>query len=331
MNWELSKVKALLCKDYGPPESLVLEDVAEPELGPGQVRIDVKACGVNFADLLMIAGQYQIKPPLPFAPGFEFAGDVIEVADDVNNLESGQRVVAASFYGGMAERACVQSERVMPLPAAIDYAPAATLLIAYGTSHHALKQRAALQEGETLVVLGAAGGVGLAAVELGKLMGAVVIAAASSQEKLDLAAEYGADHLINYSDTSLKDGIRELTDGRGADVIYDPVGGELFDECLRAIAWRGRILVVGFAAGQISTVPANLPLLKGCSIVGVFWGRFIEEEAELAAKNTEELFRLVQDGHLKPHISEIYPLEQAANALQAIAERRVKGRIVVQI
>lgn len=324
-------MKALLCKDFGPPESLVLEEVEEPELEPGQARIAVRACGVNFADLLMIAGQYQLKPPMPFSPGLEFAGDVIEVGDDVTHLEPGQRVVAASYYGGMAERACVQAERVIPLPSYIDYEPASALLIAYGTSYHALKQRAALQDGETLVVLGAAGGVGLAAVEIGKLMGAEVIAAASSDEKLSLAAEYGADHLINYAGTSLKDAIREFTGGRGADVIYDPVGGELFDQCLRAVAWRGRLLVVGFAGGQISAVPANLALLKGCSIVGVFWGRFTEEEPEVSAQNIAELFALLKDGQLKPHISETYPLEQSAQALQALATRRAKGRIIVKI
>jgi NADPH2:quinone reductase len=324
-------MKAMLCKEFGPPESLSLEEIAEPELADGQVLVDVKACGVNYADLLMIQGLYQIKPPMPFSPGFEFAGDVVEVANDVTNLEPGQRVVAAGFYGGMAERACVQAERVIPLPDFIDYEPAAALLIAYGTSHYALKQRAALQQGETLVVLGAAGGVGLAAVEIGKLMGATVIAAASSAEKLDLAAEYGADHLINYSETSLKDGIKEFTGGRGADVIYDPVGGELFEQCLRAVAWRGRILVVGFAGGQISTVPANLPLLKGCSIVGVFWGRFIEEEPQATARNIAELFGLFHEGKLKPHISKTYALHEAAAALQAIAARRVKGRIVIHI
>ena len=324
-------MKAMLCKEFGPPESLSLEEIAEPELADGQVLIDIKACGVNYADLLMIQGLYQIKPPMPFSPGFEFAGDVVEVADDVTNLEPGQRVVAAGFYGGMAERACVQAERVIPLPDFIDYEPAAALLIAYGTSHYALKQRAALQQGETLVVLGAAGGVGLAAVEIGKLMGATVIAAASSADKLDLAAEYGADHLINYSETSLKDGIKEFTGGRGADVIYDPVGGELFEQCLRAVAWRGRILVVGFAGGQISTVPANLPLLKGCSIVGVFWGRFIEEEPQATARNIAELFGLFREGKLKPHISKIYALHEAAAALQAIAARRVKGRTVITI
>lgn len=324
-------MRAVLCKNYGPPESLVIEDIAEPLLQSSQVRIAVKACGVNYADLLMIAGEYQVKPPMPFSPGFEFAGEVIEVADNVTGLEPGQRVAAATFFGGMAEQVCVPSEKVLLLPDFIDYKQAAALLISYGTSYHALKQRAALQGGETLVVLGAAGGVGLAAVDIGKMMGATVIAAASSTEKLELAAEYGADHQINYSDTSLKDEIKQITAGRGADVIFDPVGGELFEQCLRAVAWRGRILVIGFASGQISTVAANLTLLKGSSVVGVFWGRFAEEEPETNARNTAELFRLLHDGTLKPHVSETYPLEQSAKALGAIAARRAKGKIVIEI
>jgi len=324
-------VRAVLCKDFGPPESLVIEDVAEPRLESGQVRIAVKTCGVNYADLLMIAGKYQIKPPMPFSPGFEFAGDVIEVADNVTDIEPGQRVVAAAFFGGMAEQVCVPYEKVLPLPDFIDYMQAAAFLISYGTSYHALKQRATLQAGETLVVLGAAGGVGLAAVEIGKMMGATVIAAASSADKLELTTQYGADHQINYSDASLKDEIKQITAGRGADVIFDPVGGELFEQCLRAVAWRGRILVIGFTSGQISTVPANLPLLKGSSVVGVFWGRFTEEEPERNAGNTAELFRLLHDGTLKPHVSETYPLDQSAKALQAVAARRAKGKILIEI
>lgn len=324
-------MRAVLCKDFGPPESLVIEEIAEPSLESGQVRIAVKACGVNFADLLMIAGEYQFKPPMPFSPGFEFAGDVIEVADNVTGVEPGQRVVAATFFGGMAEQVCAPYEKVLPLPDFIDYRQAAALLIFYGTSYHALKQRATLQAGETLVVLGAAGGVGLAAVEIGKMMGATVIAAASSTDKLELATEYGAHHQINYSDARLKDEIKQITAGRGADVIFDPVGGELFEQCLRAVAWRGRILVIGFSSGQISTVPANLTLLKGSSVVGVFWGRFTEEEPETNAENTAELFRLLRDGRLNPHVSETYTLEQSAKALQAVAERRAKGKILIEL
>lgn len=324
-------MRAVLCRDFGPPESLVIEDVAEPVLADGQARIAVKACGVNFPDLLIIAGKYQLKPPMPFSPGAELAGDILEVAGDVTHLKPGQKVVAASGFGGMAEQICVDARRVMPLVDAIDYVPAAAFLVTYGTAYHALKQRARLQKGETLAVLGAAGGVGLAAVEIGKMMGATVIAAASSAEKLKLTEEYGADHLINYSESNLKDSIKEMTGGRGADIIYDPVGGELFEQCLRAVAWGGRVLVIGFASGQIPSVPANLPLLKGSSIVGVFWGRFAEEEPQTNARNTAELFRLLQAGKLKPHVSATFPLEEAPSALQAVAERRSKGKIIIKI
>lgn len=324
-------MKALLCKEFGPPAGLVVDDVAEPELKRGEVRVAVKACGINFADLLMIAGKYQVKPPLPFSPGFEFAGRVSEVAADVADIQPGQRVVAVSSFGGMAQYASVQSGRVLPLPDEIDYEPAAALLIAHGTAYHALKDRASLQAGETLVVLGAAGGVGLAAVEIGKLMGATVIAAASSPDKLELAREYGAEHLINYADSSLKDRINEITHGRGADVIYDPVGGELFEQCLRAVAWGGRLVVIGFASGRIPSIPANLPLLKGASVVGVFYGRTLEEEPERNARNVAELFRLLGDGKLKPHISGSYPLDAAVEALEAVASRRAKGRIIISI
>ncbi|MFB3124602.1 MAG: NADPH:quinone oxidoreductase family protein, partial [Woeseiaceae bacterium] len=294
-------MRAVLCKEFGPPENLVIENIAEPQLDRGQVRIAIRACGVNFPDLLMIAGKYQHQPPMPFSPGAELAGDVSEIASDVVDIKQGQRVIAVTGFGGMAEQICVPAEKIVALPDAIDYVPGAAFLLAYGTAYHALMQRAELQAGETLAVLGAAGGVGLAAVEIGKLMGATVIAAASTTDKLDLAAEHGADHLINYTNTSLKDGIHKMTSGHGADVIYDPVGGELFEQSLRAVAWRGRVLVIGFASGKIPKIPANLPLLKGSSIVGVFWGRFAEEEPETNAENTAELFRLLQEGKLRPH------------------------------
>jgi len=324
-------VRALLCKEFGPPESLVLEEVDEPELGPGQVRISIKACGINFPDLLIISGKYQLRPSMPFSPGAEVAGEVIEVAADVADFAPGQRVAAISMFGGMAEQLCVDAGAVVRVPDGIDDVTAAAFLLTYGTAYHALTQRADLQAGETLVVLGAAGGVGLAAVETGKMMGATVIAAASSAEKLELASKYGADHLINYTDAGLKESINEITAGRGADVVFDPVGGELFEQCLRAVAWRGRILVIGFTSGQIPVVPANLTLLKGSSVVGVFWGRFAEEEPETNAQNRARLFEHLRDGKLKPHVSETYPLEQAASAFKAVAARRAKGKIVVKI
>lgn len=324
-------MKAVLCKNFGTPKNLVIEDIVEPDLNCGQVRIEIKACGVNFPDLLMIAGKYQKQPPMPFSPGCEVAGNIIEIAPDVTEFKLGQRVVAITGFGGMAEQICVDARRVLVIPKTIDYVQAAGFLLAYGTAYHALKQRAKLEADEILVILGAAGGVGLAAVEIGKIMGANVIAAASTWDKLNLASEYGADHLINYSDTSLKDSILEITEGRGADVIYDPVGGELFEQCLRAVAWCGRILIIGFASGKISTVPANLPLLKGSSIIGVFWGRFTEQEPKINAENTTKLFQLLQKGKLKPHISKIYPLEQSTMALEILEKRRVKGKVIINI
>jgi NADPH2:quinone reductase len=324
-------VKAVLCKNFGTPKNLIIEDIVEPDLNCGQVRIEIKACGVNFPDLLMIAGKYQKQPAMPFSPGCEVAGNIIEIAPDITEFKLGQRVVAITGFGGMAEQVCVDARRVLVIPKTIDYVQAAGFLLAYGTAYHALKQRAKLEADEILVILGAAGGVGLAAVEIGKIMGANVIAAASTWDKLNLASEYGADHLINYSDTSLKDSILEITEGRGADVIYDPVGGELFKQCLRAVAWCGRILVIGFASGKISTVPANLPLLKGSSIIGVFWGRFTEQEPKINAENTTKLFQFLQKGKLKPHISKIYPLEQSTMALEILEKRRVKGKVIIKI
>jgi NADPH2:quinone reductase len=330
-NEESVLVKAVLCKKFGTPKNLVIEDIVEPDLNCGQVRIEIKACGVNFPDLLMIAGKYQKQPPMPFSPGCEVAGNIIEIAPDITEFKLGQRVVAITGFGGMAEQVCVDARRVLVIPKTIDYVQAAGFLLAYGTAYHALKQRAKLEADEILVILGAAGGVGLAAVEIGKIMGANVIAAASTWDKLNLASEYGADHLINYSDTSLKDSILEITEGRGADVIYDPVGGELFEQCLRAVAWCGRILIIGFASGKISMVPANLPLLKGSSIIGVFWGRFTEQEPKINAENTTKLFQLLQKGKLKPHISKIYPLEQSTMALEILEKRRVKGKVIINI
>jgi len=324
-------LRALLCKEYGPPEKLVVEDVAEPALEPGQVRIGVRACGVNYPDNLMIAGRYQVKPPLPFSPGFELAGDVLEVGSGVTGLRPGQRVAATAMVGAMAEQICVPAGVVFPIPEQMDYETAAGFIITYGTSYHALKQRAALQPGETLLVLGAGGGVGLATVELGHLLGARVIAAAGSAEKLELAAARGALHLVNYREASLRQQVRDLTDGRGADVIYDPVGGELFDDCLRSVAWSGRILVIGFASGTIQSIPANLPLLKGSSVMGVFWGAFAEREPDRNRQNMQELLAWIVAGRLQPHISATYPLEEAAAAMRALADRKASGKLVIVI
>lgn len=324
-------MKAALCKQYGPPRSLVVEEIEAPEPGPGEVKVRVHACGVNFPDILMMAGKYQSKPDMPFSPGGEVSGQIVGIGDRVEGLQTGQRILGMAGHGGMAEEICLPAVAVVPIPENMDYETAAGFILTYGTSYHALKQRARLQPGETLLVLGAAGGVGLAAVELGRLMGARVIAAASTAEKLELAGEYGATEFINYTTENLKDRVKELTGGRGADVIYDPVGGELFDQCMRSIAWKGRVLVIGFASGEIPKVPVNLALLKGCEIVGVFWGAFTQREPEAHRENTRELLEFVAAGKLKPHISATFPLEQAGEALAVLAERKALGKVIVRV
>jgi NADPH:quinone reductase len=324
-------LKAVLCRELGAPEGLTIEEVPAPPLLQDQVRIKVYACGVNFPDVLMVAGKYQLQPPLPFTPGAEFSGEILALGADCGSLQIGQRVLATSGFGGMAEEACVPARSVVPIPSELDYETAAGFLLAFGTSYHALKQRAALKEGQTLLVLGAAGGVGLAAVQIGKLLGARVIAAASTGEKLRLARQHGADELINYGQVSVKNATRELTAGHGVDVIFDPVGGPLFDDCLRAIAWGGRILVVGFASGTVQSIPANLPLLKGSSVVGVFWGRFTEREPEAHRKNTMQLMAALSDGRLTPFAGRTLPLERAAEALRMLADRRAMGKVIVKV
>lgn len=279
----------------------------------------------------MVAGKYQYQPPLPFAPGAEVSGEIIEVADDVTHLKPGQRVIALTPSGGMAEEACAAATSIIPIPDEMDYATAAGFMLTYGTSYHALKQRAQLQPGETVLVLGAAGGVGLAAVELAHLMGATVIAAASTGDKLELAKKYGATHLINYSEDNLKESVMTLTKGRGVDVIYDPVGGELFDQCMRCMAWNGRLLVIGFASGDIPKAPVNLPLLKGFSIVGVFWGSFTQREPAVHIQNTQDLLKFFITGKLKPYVMQTFPLERASEALVTLAERRAKGKVIITI
>lgn len=309
----------------------MVEEVEDPTAGEGQVVVDVKACAVNFPDVLIIQNLYQFKPPLPFSPGAEIAGFVRAVGPGVEGLRVGDRVFASPGWGGLAEQIAVDARSLVPIPDGIEFAPASAFLYAYGTSHHALKDRGRLQPGETLVVLGAAGGVGLAAVELGALMGATVIAAASSDEKLQLCREYGATQTINYATEDLKTRIRELTGGAGADVVYDPVGGPYSEPALRATAWEGRFLVVGFAAGDIPTIPLNLPLLKGCDIVGVFWGAFVGREAERHRRNVEELVAWWRDGKLRPHVSATYPLDQAAEAIRELADRKAQGKVVVTV
>lgn len=323
-------MKALLCADFGPPESLRVEEVPDPAPGPGQVLIEVHACGVNFPDLLIIAGRYQIKPPLPFSPGGEVAGVIRALGPRVDRFAVGDAVIAAPGWGGMAELVNCDANSVTPLPAGMDYRSAAVLLYAYGTSLHALTDRAKLAAGETLLVLGAAGGVGLTAVELGKLLGARVIAAASTEDKLALARTYGADETINYTDQDLRARVKELTGGAGVDVVYDPVGGPYAEPALRSCGWGGRYLVVGFAAGDIPRVPTNLLLLKGSAMLGVFWGAFVHAQPEDSARNNERLARWWAAGQIRPHISASFSLERAPAALAALAARAVVGKLVVE-
>ncbi|GAB2801781.1 NADPH:quinone oxidoreductase family protein [Halomonas shantousis] len=324
-------MKALVCREYGPPETLTLEDLPSPEVVDKQVRIQVHACGVNFPDTLIIEGKYQIKPEMPFSPGAEVAGIVDSVGAAVTRFKPGDRVIAMAGWGGYAEQMVTDEDRVTPLPDSMDFVTGAGFSMAYGTSMHALRQRAQLKPGETLLVLGAGGGVGLAAVEIGRIMGARVIAAAGSREKLDIARASGAAETINYREESIKDRVKELTGGRGADVIYDAVGGDAFDESLRCINWNGRLLVVGFASGRIPQAPANLPLLKGCAIVGVFWGRFRTEEPQEDRQNFQTLFEWHAEGQLKPHISHTLPLAQGAEAMRILTSREAIGKVVLQM
>ncbi|KJJ98347.1 NADPH:quinone oxidoreductase [Pseudomonas sp. 21] len=324
-------MKAVLCKAFGPAETLVLEDIASPEPKKNEVLLQVHAAGVNFPDTLIIEGKYQFKPPFPFSPGGEAAGVVGAVGEKVTHVKPGDRVMALTGWGSFAEEVAVPGYSVMPIPDGMDFASAAAFGMTYGTSMHALKQRANLQPGETLLVLGASGGVGLAAVEIGKAMGAKVIAAASSEAKLEVARAAGADVLINYSEGSLKDKLKEITGGQGVDVIYDPVGGDLFEEAFRSIAWNGRMLVVGFASGTIPSLPANLTLLKGASLVGVFWGSFAQRQPQDNAANFQQLFKWFADGKIKPLVSQTFPLEKAADAINHLGQRKAVGKVVVTV
>lgn len=322
-------MRAIMCEEFGPPDTLKLRELPDLIPAKGQVRIAVEACGVNFPDTLIIEGKYQFKPDLPFAPGGEVSGVVDMVGPGVTSVQVGDKVMAMSLHGGFAEQVLMDEGALLRRPDNMPGDIAAGFTMTYGTSMHALKQRAALQKGETLLVLGAGGGVGLAAVEIGKAMGAVVIAAASSVEKLRAAKDAGADHLINYSSEDLRARIKEITAGKGVDVFYDPVGGDMFEAALRSTAWRGRALVVGFASGQIPKVAVNLALLKGCSIVGVFWGAFRLRETAEDNRNFDDLFALYKAGKLRPYISRTLPLEHAAQALSDLASRRVVGKVVL--
>ena len=322
-------MKAVLCKVLGPAQNLVLEEVADPRPKHNEILLEVHAAGVNFPDTLIIEGKYQFQPPLPFSPGGEAAGVVAAVGERAGTFKVGDRVMALTGWGAFAEQVAVPFYNVLPIPAQMDFTTAAAFGMVYGTSMHALRQRGQLKTGETLLVLGASGGVGLAAVEIGKAMGARVIAAASSAEKLAMAKAAGADELIDYGQKSLKDEIKRLTGGQGVDVIYDPVGGELFDQAVRGLAWNGRLLVVGFASGSIPQVPANLVLLKGAAVLGVFWGAFAQRQPEDNAENFRQLFAWQAEGKLKPLVSRTYPLADAGAAIDCLAQRQAIGKLVV--
>jgi NADPH:quinone reductase len=331
-------MKAVLCKAYGPPDSLVVEDVPSPEPGKGQVVISVKAAGVNFPDVLIIQNKYQFRPPLPFSPGGEVAGIVKSVGEGVTAVKVGDKVIGSIGWGGYAEEVLCDAARCIPVPDGIDMVHASAFVLTYGTSHHALKDRAQIKPGESLLVLGAAGGVGLAAVEIGAAMGAKVYAAVSSPEKLEVAKRHGAIGGMVYptgaldrdAQKKLSEDFKAMVGGDGFNVIYDPVGGDYAEPALRAIGWEGRYLVVGFAASDvIPKVPLNLALLKGCQIVGVFWGAFTAREPARNKANLMELTKWVLEGKMKPLVSKTYPLARAADALNDMAARKVQGKVVL--
>jgi len=322
-------MKAVLCRQFGPPESLVVEELPSPRPGPGEVVVSVKAASVNFPDVLIIQNKYQVKPPLPFSPGSELAGVIKEVGEGVKNAKPGDRVIAFASYGAFAEECLVPAPRLVPMPAGMDFPTAASFLLTYGTSHHALCNRAATTPGETLLVLGAAGGVGIAAIEIGKVLGLRVVACASTDDKLAVCRQHGADETINYAAEDLREGIKRASGGKGVDVIYDAVGGAYAEAALRSSNWRARFLVIGFASGEIPKIALNLPLLMERSIVGVYWGEWTRRTPAEFAAAVKELGEWFAQGKLKPHVSATFPLGKAAEALRMLAERRAKGKVVI--
>jgi NADPH:quinone reductase len=324
-------MRAVICKEWGGPEKLELQTLPDFTPGAGEVVIDIQAAGVNFPDVLIIQNKYQMKPPLPFVPGAEVAGTVRAVGEGVKHVKPGDAVVAMIGTGGFATQCLTKAEMVMPVPPGVSMQVAAAFTLAYATSWHAVRDRAQLKAGETMLVLGASGGVGLAAVEIGKAIGATVIACASSQEKLDVCKAQGADALINYETEDFRGRIKELTGGKGPDVIYDAVGGKFAEPAFRSIGWRGRYLVVGFAAGDIPSLPLNLMLLKGASVIGVFWGDFARREPKANLAGMMELMGWMKEGKIKPLISKTYTLEQVPQALNDMARRKVTGKIVVVV
>ena len=326
-----TSMRAVLCHEHGPAENLVIETVDDPHPGADDVVVDVRASALNFPDVLMVQGKYQSQPPMPFSPGGEFAGVVSAVGQAVEGWQVGDEVFGGIGHGCFAEKVVVPASRLRPKPSGMSFAQASGISTTYGTSYYALKQRAALQPGETLLVLGAAGGVGIAAVELGKAMGARVIAAASSAEKLEIAKQAGADELIDYSDGELKEKVKALTDGRGADVIYDPVGGPLFDQCMRCINWYGRVLIVGFVGGDIPRVPTNLILLKSCQVIGVFYGAWSARDPAGAKQNFDEVIAMFEAGKINPLVGKTFAFTDYAAALNCLEARQAIGKVVLEI
>lgn len=324
-------MRAVVCEEFGPPANLKVKEVAEPVAGPGEAVVDVMAAGFNFPDTLIVQGLYQVKPDRPFSPGGEAAGVVAAVGEGVSNVAVGDKVIAMGAHGAFAEKVVRPAGALRPICEGMDFETAAAYSLTYGTTYYALKQRAQLQPGETLLVLGAAGGVGMAAVELGKVMGAKVIAAASSDEKLAACRTAGAAETINYASEDLKAAVKSLTQGKGADVIYDPVGGDLAELAFRSAAWNGRFLVIGFASGTIPKLPLNLALLKSASAVGVFWGAWVEREPRESFKNFAEIDVMYQEGKIKPLVSEVHPMEDFAKAYDSLLSRRAKGKVVLKI
>jgi NADPH2:quinone reductase len=322
-------MKALICREYGPPENLIVQDMPDLQPGPGEVVVRVRAAGVNFPDALIVQNLYQFKPTPPFSPGGETAGEVLAVGEGVQRVKVGDKVMALTIWGGFAEQVLAKQDQIIPMPEGLSFEVAGSLLLTYGTCLHALRDRSALQPGQTVLVLGAAGGIGIATIELAKALGARVIAAASSAEKLATCRAKGADEVINYREQNLRDEVKRLTGGQGVDVVMDPVGGDYAEQALRSMAWRGRYLVVGFTDGQIPRLPLNLVLLKGCAIVGVFWGDFIRREPKAAQTDLRDLVDLLRQGKITPLISGRYSLEQGAQAILELSQRRAQGKLIV--
>ena len=322
-------MRAMLCHEWGGPEALTLGEIESPRPGPGEVAVAVEAAGVNFADTLMIAGKYQEKPPFPFSPGLEVAGRVVAVGAKVTRIAPGQRVMALTDHGGFAEVALARESDVFAIPDSMTAVMAAGFPITYGTAHGALVWQARLQPDEDLLVHGAAGGVGLAAVEVGKALGARVIATAGGPEKLAIAEDHGADHLIDYKTQDIRAEVKAFTEGRGVDVVFDPVGGDVFDASLRCIAWGGRLLVIGFAAGRVPQIPANILLVKNVAAMGLYWGSYRKQAPALVAQQFADLFAWFEAGKLKPHVSHALPLSQAGEALTLLTGRRSTGKVVL--